>query len=357
MLNSIQYLRAIAALMVVYHHVEVQFERIAPAGQHLPLAWLGAAGVDIFFVVSGLLMWSTTAGRNTGPGTFMLRRIRRIAPLYWCVTLAVAALAWAVPRLFVSTKFDVTHLVASLFFIPYPSPLQPEHLWPVLVPGWTLNYEMFFYAVFSLCLLAPERLRFVGILGILAALVLAGAALQPQSSYAAFFTHPIMLGFAFGIVVARFSERAGVPPLPAWALIVAGGALVASSRIEHGLAWSFGSMLVVLGFVSLEAAGRMGKSFLLDIGNASYSIYLTHVLVLPGVAKAFAVLGSVDNPATAMLFVVASMAVATAVGLLVYRLVEAPIDRYLRSEGARDFGLPARVLARMPKRKIPEETS
>jgi exopolysaccharide production protein ExoZ len=343
--------------MVVYHHVEVQFERVAPAGQHLPLAWIGAAGVDIFFVVSGLLMWSTTTGRDTGPGTFMLRRIRRIVPLYWCVTLAVAALAWFVPRLFMSTRFEVTHLVASLFFIPYPSPLQPEHLWPVLVPGWTLNYEMFFYALFSLCLLAPERLRFASILGILAALVLAGAALQPKSIYGVFFTHPIMLGFAFGIVVARLSERGGIPPLAAWALIAAGGAVVASSRIEHGLAWSFGSMLVVLGFVSLEAAGRMGKSFLLGIGNASYSIYLTHVLVLPAVAKAFAVLGPVDHPAVAVLFVMASMAVATFVGLLVYRLVEAPIDRYLRSEGARDFGIPARVLARIPRRKMPEEKS
>ena len=351
MLNSIQYLRAIAALMVVYHRAAGQFERIAPGGPQLPLAWLGAAGVDIFFVVSGLLMWSTTVGRDVGPGTFMVRRIRRIVPLYWAVTLGVAALALVAPRLFVSTKFDLAHLAASLAFLPFPSPLQPEHLWPVVIPGWTLNYEMFFYAIFALCLLAPERARMALIAGVLAVLVLSGVLFAPSNPYLAFYTDKIMLGFVFGLVVARLAERVRIPTPAAFLSAVAGFLLMAAVRSEHSLAWSFGSMLVVLGFVALETNGRMAKLPLLAIGNASYSIYLTHVLILPGVGKAF--LAVTRNTATvpvAIVFTFACLLVATAFGLLVYRLLEAPVDRYLRSEGARDFNIPPRLLAKMPKR-------
>jgi exopolysaccharide production protein ExoZ len=159
-------------------------------------------------------------------------------------------------------------------------------------------------------------------------LVACGFVLQPHDQYLAFYTDKIMLGFAFGLVVARLVESVRMPSWAAVVLAVAGFGLMAGIRSEHSVAWSFGSGLVVLGFVMLETNGSMAKLPLLAIGNASYSIYLTHVLILPGVAKAFgAVFRQADTPGVALLFVLASVAVATLFGILVYRLLEAPIDR------------------------------
>ena len=87
---SIQILRAFAALLVVFHHARYQiqdFEVFFHGG-----IWpFGQAGVDIFFVISGFIMWVTTHDRRTTPLRFMTNRIVRIVPLYWLLTLAVAA--------------------------------------------------------------------------------------------------------------------------------------------------------------------------------------------------------------------------------------------------------------------------
>src|SRR5665213_2393583 len=89
-LSSIQYLRAGAALAVVAYHA---------------LQWLGGgfdvgrAGVDVFFVISGLIMWTVTAGREVSPGAFLWRRFTRVAPLYWLASLGVAGMAVIWPAL------------------------------------------------------------------------------------------------------------------------------------------------------------------------------------------------------------------------------------------------------------------
>ena len=121
--------------------------------------WLfGQAGVDIFFVISGFIMWVTTHDRPTTPLRFMTNRIVRIVPLYWLITLAVAAMAFAVPSLFRGVVLTPEHVIKSLLFIPHYYPGMPTRVWPLLLPGWTLNYEMVFYLVFAIALLLPRRL-------------------------------------------------------------------------------------------------------------------------------------------------------------------------------------------------------
>ena len=86
------------------------------------------------------------------PADFARRRIRRIVPLYWLATLFSATVALVAPSLLKSTVFDLPHLAASLLFMPWSNPADPSTITPVVVPGWTLNYEMFFYFVFALLL-------------------------------------------------------------------------------------------------------------------------------------------------------------------------------------------------------------
>ena len=82
-LVSVQYLRAVAAMMVVVHHAVNQ---LAPAQ---PRPTFLEAGVDMFFVISGLVIWLKVAERPENAGKFMLDRLFRIAPLYWLLTTAV----------------------------------------------------------------------------------------------------------------------------------------------------------------------------------------------------------------------------------------------------------------------------
>ena len=125
-IHSIQWLRAAAALAVLAFHLSL----------HLEQTWaLGAAGVDVFFVVSGFIMWTVTA-REQSPAAFMMNRIVRIAPLYWTATSVMVFGALA--GLFPSVVLTAGHVAGSLLFVPHVSPSNGQ-VWPLLVQGWTLN--------------------------------------------------------------------------------------------------------------------------------------------------------------------------------------------------------------------------
>ena len=140
--KSIHYLRGLAALLVVFHHSIIQ---LAPVRDHYAHVEFGQAGVDIFFVISGFVIYLSNAKGRLGSGEFLKRRIIRIVPLYWLATLAVVAVAVVAPRFFATTTLTAQDVAQSLLFVPAYSAAFPGQIWPVLVPGWSLNYEMFFY--------------------------------------------------------------------------------------------------------------------------------------------------------------------------------------------------------------------
>ena len=138
MLLSVQALRALAALAVATYHA-LQW---ADGGFEV-----GRAGVDVFFVISGFIMWHVTAGRDVDPGDFLWRRLTRVAPLYWLATLGVLGVALVWPAFLPEVRPGWTHLALSLAFIPH---LDPRGLpFPTLPPGWTLDYEALFYLIFA----------------------------------------------------------------------------------------------------------------------------------------------------------------------------------------------------------------
>ena len=114
---SIQYLRAIAALLVVFYHAIYQikeYHSLFEGG-----IWrFGAAGVDIFFVISGFIMWVTTSGRPADPLRFIGRRITRIVPLYWIVTMLTSVAILLRPRFFYDHVLNVMNFFGSLAFVP-----------------------------------------------------------------------------------------------------------------------------------------------------------------------------------------------------------------------------------------------
>jgi len=123
-LKSIQVLRAVAAIGVLTLHTateKVSFLGGAPAPGNNFL--LGAAGVDLFFVISGFVMVYSSEflfGRADGPARFFLRRLARIAPLYWAVTIAIILYIYAAHGAQLWAIYSPASLAASFLFWPYP---------------------------------------------------------------------------------------------------------------------------------------------------------------------------------------------------------------------------------------------
>lgn len=323
-LYGIQYLRAFAALAVVLFHAA---ER---SGGHFRI---GAAGVDVFFVISGFIMWTMSERRPVTPLRFLIDRLQRIAPSYWIVTAIM--IGGAVAGLFPNMRLTVGHIAGSLLFIPVRSPSNGE-IWPVLVQGWTLNFEMFFYVLFAASLFLPRRLQLAGMIGVFAAFVVVGAIFNPQSPLLATYTRPIILEFVAGAVLGQLWLKGIVPG------VSLGIALVVASISGFGAIQILGlefnevtcgplAIALVLGMVSIERSGRLPRiTPLTYLGNASYSIYLWHTLAISVVAKLVA---STPIPADVAAFVGAIS--GTLLGVCAYELVEKPLRNLLRNVGWR----------------------
>ena len=319
-LNSIQYLRAVAALAVVVFHAG---ER---AGLHFTI---GAAGVDIFFVISGFVMFLTSMKRPVTPGRFLLDRIKRIVPLYWIATGVMMAGAWV--GLFPNLVLEPAHALASLFFIPMQSPSTGE-VWPVLVQGWTLNYEMFFYLIFAASLFCPSRWRLAFPLSILGSLAIAGLLAGPANPIALTYTRPILLEFAVGMLVAACWLKGWIPRWPAGALLALAGLGGFALIFASGLGFSalicgpLAAMLV-FGAITLERHGKMPRiPGLTYLGNASYSIYLWHTFAISVLMKV-ADAGGLP-PLPGFLLAIAGGVVA---GIISYIIIERPLNARLNA--------------------------
>ena len=156
--SSIQILRAVAALGVLVHHTA--HEVAAKTGVTVPFREfvVGAGGVDLFFVISGFVMVYASERLFAQPGAsrvFFLRRLARIVPLYWAVTAILVGYVYVAHRIFPPPFITTEGVIASFLFIPWPLPNGV--MAPVHALGWTLNYEMFFYAVFALAIMLPRR--------------------------------------------------------------------------------------------------------------------------------------------------------------------------------------------------------
>lgn len=320
---SIQYLRAVAALLVVLHHA-----RNPEPWLFNPLARFshGQAGVDIFFVISGFIMYA--AARDESASQFVYRRVVRVAPLYWLATIVSLAFFYRRQLLGVDEAL-LSKLVASLLFVPHYNLLHPTEIWPVLVPGWTLNYEMFFYAVFAIALLSRKLVAVV--IGVIGVAVAAGLFLHSPDPLWLTYTNPILLDFAVGLLIARFypaqASRWLVLLLPLGAALLLLTPLPGSWR---ALTWGGPAALIVMGALTLEAGGLLPRlAGLKPIGDASYSIYLVHPMVITVVGKVVEKV-PVGGVMQFILLLAAAFGGSVLAGMATHRWVEKPLLRRLQ---------------------------
>ncbi|WP_260928051.1 acyltransferase family protein [Novosphingobium sp. 9] len=193
-LVGLQYLRGVAALgVVVYHAVE------RSGGDFR----VGKAGVDLFFVLSGFLMWAIT-DEASRPGAFIRDRLQRILPCYWIVTSVM--LAGALLGLFPAMRLTLWHVTASYLLIPAISPSNGQ-VWPLLVPGWTLEYEMAFYLLFAATLFLPRKWQLASLTVLLCSLASLHVWVPQDNVMMRFLTNAHMLEFVAGLWLSEGWSR------------------------------------------------------------------------------------------------------------------------------------------------------
>lgn len=281
---SVQMLRGIAATMVVFVHVDLQLGRL-----HYPTLgtyWM-ASGVDIFFVISGFIMWTSVERRpDISAGAFLTNRIIRIVPLYWFVTSLVLLVALLVPQILNTTVLRPWHAIASYLFIPVRHPTTGM-FWPLLIPGWSLNYEMLFYAVFAIAigLSAQARLRrLLLIAGLLGAILIVAGLTKGRIDVMNFYANPVLLEFLAGIALAIGWKWSNAPRSRLWLIPILVGfvCLWAGAARDAGFAvTALGATMIVGGAIFLPPLRHNPLS---SLGDASYSLYLTHTMSLAAVA-------------------------------------------------------------------------
>jgi exopolysaccharide production protein ExoZ len=337
MLIQLQYLRAIAALMVVYFHAILQLRNVQPDAVMNGLLF-GKSGVDLFFVLSGFVMWITTADRQIGAREFYLRRIIRIVPLYWMLTLVAAATALIIPSALKSTVFDLPHVVATLLFLPWINPADPagSMIAPVIVPGWTLNYEMYFYLLFGALLGLSKAVRPYALAVLLLAIFLLCQFLGPDLTAARFYGDAVVFEFVIGVAIGKlYLDGHRISGALAWPLVaVAGAIMLHSDWTEWDLPRLFTvglpAAVIVGAFALTDFSRKPVLGWLAHLGDASFSLYLSHIFVLAGARMLYGRLpfAWMQNEA---LFLILCLAASIVVAILLHNLFEKPVDRFLRS--------------------------
>lgn len=246
--------------MVVFHHsLSATAHYGTPATVLDPLGQVGQSGVDIFFVISGFVMVVSTNNSPKSAGQFLLGRIRRIVPIYWVLTLGLAAILTVAGN--TGHAGGLWHLLTSLVF----SSQLATGTYPILFVGWTLEYEMLFYVLFAIGLALRVRNAALVVPTIV---IVALSLLFPVS---------IALEFVAGMLVAQLylkdcgSRRSGALALILGATLLSASIIWPQPLEYRWFVWGVPATLIVYGALFIGQFHRRGLIFL---GDASYSIYL-----------------------------------------------------------------------------------
>jgi exopolysaccharide production protein ExoZ len=333
-------------------HLVIIEQKYLPGSPIVPdLFKFGAAGVDLFFVISGFIITMITRGSFEQPGEtsrFLARRVVRIYPIYWFYCLLLLAVFLVNPAM-VNSSYGRPDLLKSFLLIPDVEPM-------LLAVAWTLSFEMFFYLVFAVALwgLTERQTKLAILLWI--PVTIAGALLLQPTAKDPFLTvifSPLILEFIVGSLVAsyasRLTERGGAVCLCIGVLWILGGMsllYVTGMTSQGDWAWvavfGGGSALLLAGFVNLEDRMKWRhRGWLVLLGDASYSLYLAHVLTLSAVGRVWQYLFAGPSALNHLAALGIAVFLTIAWAIVSYRLIEMPILKSLR------------VLTDRPKRLAP----
>ncbi|MBF5004645.1 acyltransferase family protein [Diaphorobacter caeni] len=352
-IDWLQALRGLAAVAVVITHAGWTLAQPA----HKELAWEyfahGALGVDLFFVISGFIMFLTTRGCDGSPryvADFAIKRFARIWPLFCVVSLIYLGLAWQKAGAFPSTYF--ADVASQLVFRPVSAKASEFFRLPVDV-AWTLCFEAYFYVVIAVSLFSRKWRWWI-----VAALLAPGLVLYPlltqewnfsfyhqsaiaQSHYLNLAINPMVWEFVLGLVAGWLYTRDWTQPKRpvAYCMIAAAGmAFIAIPETHtatlYGPTIEYGGLTVFAIFMLVALASKAVRlpvaRWLVWLGTISYSIYLTHKLGFMAAAQVSAWLNIQNASTRDWVGFAIHLACGIGAGALFHYAVEAPLSARVR---------------------------
>ncbi|MBD2866181.1 acyltransferase family protein [Paenibacillus oceani] len=339
-LDSLQALRGIAALMVVIYHATYQFESYYNYKLLDGFFYFGYWGVDLFFVLSGFIIFYIhhgDIGRRIRLGSFIRKRFIRIFPIYWIITFLLIPLFLLVPSFGGSSVRELDVILKSIL-------LFPQSVHPVLGVAWTLTHELFFYLMFSLLIMLPRKWSyplFAAWISITIGLFICSFWIDFKSMnyYIKFIFSSYNLEFLLGVLVAKLLIRYKDNILRYTSMIASIGiaGLAATWMVYYFgiftphrvISWALFSAFLILGFTLIESKKNIAVPKLFRyLGDASYSIYLTHDLWLSIINKIYRFAFQQVNLVSAAIIIIG----ATLAGCLFYSIIEKPVLHVLRGK-------------------------
>ena len=323
MISNIQAIRAVAAFAVVLFHLP-DFGLQVTFGSEIrgSIVNIGAAGVDLFFVISGFIISYSYWNKPVSAQCFMYNRIVRIVPTYWIVSIFWFGILALSSAYFRENYMDVGHLIASMFFVSQFFGFGD----PFILPGWTLEFEALFYLLFAVSLCFSLRLHWLNILiwlGIISLFtdsfimlefLLGGGVFWLYQNHGSLMISKI--SFLLGCVLFALAVHYNLDL----------SAVGSQFGIERVIVWGIPSFFLILGLTNIK---QIRSKFLIFLGNASYSIYIIHAIVISIFSSVFG--QQFDSNWVAILAQAGCFFSCAVIGVLFYFYVEIPVLKFLKS--------------------------
>ena len=314
---NLQILRGLAALNVVFFHIigTGSYYNYYPVLFDSLRSW-GASGVDLFFVISGFVITYSHLNHQKSFFDFLLARSIRIVPIYWFVICVVFVLSRIInSSAFNSAPPSFVSLLESLFFLSGAL----SHHYPIVFVGWTLEFEMLFYIIFSLFMLSSKwsfnLIHLFLLLGL----------------FAIFSKNLIIMEFFLGVLVGYYFHSFKITKNFALTALIFGLILLVTSLnfqcnalIGRFFALGLPSVIILIGAIFTY---QYQHDFFIFIGNASYSIYLIQVMTIPVFFKICQYFHLSFN---ADIILVACLLWSLLCGVIMHLMLEKPLTSYFK---------------------------
>jgi exopolysaccharide production protein ExoZ len=290
----LQSLRGVAALMVLFFHMGPHWALVPQLQPFSKLMHWGFSGVDIFFVLSGFVVYQS--GVNSIPKRgffdFIKKRFARIYTTYWVTFLLVTAISIFILGIYPKS---LEQIVKS-FFLLYPK------FWDNWIAvAWSLTYELYFYLVLGILLLAPKKYQSNAIIAAilfftawnLSWLIFQTDKVLGDAHPLRFFLCGFIIEFLLGALIGaafnarpHFFNKTKLVISICLVAVVFGFILGSQShyfnRVEIMRLFSYGLMAIGMLIIALklELLRYKPKRLLVMIGDSSFSLYLLHSILL-----------------------------------------------------------------------------
>ncbi|MFK7857999.1 MAG: acyltransferase family protein [Granulosicoccus sp.] len=306
--DTIEVLRFFAAFAVMFVHI--------------PTVEKGRFGVDAFFVISGYVMMLSTQASGD---RFFLKRLIRIVPTYYALTIAVYLIAIAMPALLNNTTADPVHLIKSLLFIPFDKN-GIGHA-PILFLGWTLNYEMYFYLLFAIALGVSHQYR--GLVATVLIFCIWCLCSIPDVFIARVYGDLIVFEFVLGILLYMIISLKSYRQILSIMLVLIAAVLLSDDLLGDRFVYAGLPSVLFIGFSLMVFKGKSMPRLFVLLGGASYVLYLTHPYVIQLFDKITGWFGgSVVQQWSALVW---SLLIANVLAVILYQFLEIPLRNRLRN--------------------------